>query len=398
MARRVGGVTYREAVKLGRPAFVTLLSAALIAMAVGASAPAQAVVPRVINGDPPGALTPAAVALEIDDTPDTSEGCTGTLWRPRIIITAAHCVSVGETQNLVDPKVISVWAPGANQNKDNALDVNVTTMYVPQGWQTHTGNAAGDYDIAFLVTDKPVGTPLWTRMATVDEAVALARASTRLDYVGYGTTAARSNTTVPAPDFALHVSEALDPNPGANPSTLDTRGDLVHSTCAGDSGGPWLATIAGQLVLVGIEASGWGAPCDAPSEDGTSGATMTLAAAFPDLAARALADVGDSATAAPKACVTWRGDKPECVSGAVWSTQACIVAPTVTLDQRTASGWQRVSGATVKRDVRSCGSRNRYLLTVTGTVGAGSTGYRVVLPKQKGLRTAVQYLFTVSAA
>lgn len=372
-----------------------LICAGAILAALVLAAPARAQAPQVIGGDPPGALAPAAVSLSIDDTPDTTEGCTGTLWRPRIIITAAHCVSIGESQATVDPRVVSVWAPGVDQNGDPTA-VKVNSIYVPQGWLTHSGDAAGDYDIAFLVTDQPVGTPLWSRMATVDEAVALARAGTRLDYVGYGITTPRNARPSAAPGTPLHVAEALDSSVGANPSTLDTRGDGAHSTCAGDSGGPWLGSIGGQMVLVGIEASGWGSPCDDPSSDGSSGATMTLPAAFPDLSAKALAEAGDSAPAAPTVCVTWRGDSPECAPGTAWSTQGCIAGAKAQLQQRTASGWKPVSGLSVRRNISGCGMRYRYEATLTGTAAAGPPAtYRLYVPKQAFVRSPVQYTLTV---
>lgn len=112
-----------------------LLSVVLATVLIGAAVQSQAMVPTVINGDLPEILAPAAVALEVP-VPNTAQLCTGTLWRPRIIITAAHCVTVmaeiDETVKVVDPKGISVWAPGANRNKDHPHRVKVVSLHVPR--------------------------------------------------------------------------------------------------------------------------------------------------------------------------------------------------------------------------------------------------------------------------
>lgn len=78
-------------------------------------------------------------------------------------------------------------------------------------------------------------------MATVDEAVALARASARVDHVGYGTTTAWGEPDAPFPDFPLHVAEILD----FNPATFTRQSPRPPSTPAATScAAPVSATVA----------------------------------------------------------------------------------------------------------------------------------------------------------
>ena len=83
----------------------------------------------VIGGTPGSKVASAAVALDLGDSE-----CTGSLWRPRIIITAAHCVSDSEgVEPDVLPGDVRVYAPGADK-RNGPTTVQVTQILFDPDW------------------------------------------------------------------------------------------------------------------------------------------------------------------------------------------------------------------------------------------------------------------------
>lgn len=107
-----------------RTAVVALLGAALVASSPALAAPTA--FPQVINGF--GNSNAAAVALEFEN----EYTCTGSLWRPRIIITAAHCVE-RSTGVFYTPRAIGVWPPGGSK-RGLPAPVMVTEVIVNKKW------------------------------------------------------------------------------------------------------------------------------------------------------------------------------------------------------------------------------------------------------------------------
>ena len=132
-----------------------LMSPFVIALLLAPSAHSSSFTPRVINGDASPPYAAASVAIR------TSGGdCTAGLWKSRILITAAHCVTDGDKDALVTaPSDFIVYPPGADR-KAGPSTVTVIAAIVNPRWR------ADKDDIAFLILSAPLGTPIITRMAT----------------------------------------------------------------------------------------------------------------------------------------------------------------------------------------------------------------------------------------
>jgi hypothetical protein len=54
------------------------------------------------------------VAVRVDLPGDLQTACTGGLWKPKIVVTAAHCVVAEGTSNVANASEVHVYAQGAN--------------------------------------------------------------------------------------------------------------------------------------------------------------------------------------------------------------------------------------------------------------------------------------------
>jgi hypothetical protein len=72
--------------------------------------------------------------------------------------------------------------------------------------------------------------------------------------------------------------------------TFTVLGDGVTSTCAGDSGGPYMREVAGELLLIGPLSGGSGPPCE--SDGAEADAAGTVASDFAAMANEALSYAG----------------------------------------------------------------------------------------------------------
>lgn len=356
------------------------------ALALAPTAESAGLAPRVINGTAAPAYAGAAVAIE---TPDSY--CTAGLWKPRVLITAAHCVSEeGKKGAVIAASDLSVFTPGAARQSGPAA-VSVTEIIVDPQW-SGTRN-----DIAFLVLSAPLGTPIITRMATPAEVVDLTRSGATIHYVGYGLTGPSGDPNSDVSDVPYGVSETLDvDSESGGVGSFETVGDGLRGTCQGDSGGPWLAQVGSELLYLGPLSGGGGPPCDDPEE--VAWEEGAIASAHTNFISRALAAAGEAADIAPASIITCtkiRGAQIECATGSAWLYDRCWSGRKAYLQKLVGERWQPVASTTAKRS-SECQKRYPYNVVFRGEESAGSTRFRVVLPKQTGLRRTSTEQFTVT--
>lgn len=363
------------------------------AVATAISGPAVAAVPSnlpsVIGGTPGSPLASAAVALEIHDGL-----CTASLWRSRILITAAHCISDSETgAATTQPGDITIYPPGADISGGPAR-VKVTQILFDPQWTTDAPD--GEWvlrDIAYLILEAPLGLPTWSRMATPAEIVELARAGAEIEYIGYGYTGPRDDPASRTSAVPQSLKSRLVPADAGGTAQFVFQGDGIRGTCAGDSGGPFLAIIGGAVVYLGPLHGGAGLPCDSEQDDPLDYAAV--ASGMPELAQQALAAAGEPAEATPTTCVEGPDIERQCVLGTVWNYDYCWSGTRAVLQVRAASGWKTVKKVTGRRNI-ACNRSSPYEITIRVTSRQPRTSYRLVLPKQPGLLRGAVDPFTVT--
>lgn len=344
----------------------------------------------MIGGTPGSQVASAAVALELGDSE-----CTGSLWRPRIIITAAHCVSDSEgVEADVLPGDVRVYAPGADK-RNGPTTVQVTQILFDPDWTAESeDDEPSERDIAFLILNAPLGTPTWSRMATPAEVIDLARSGTPIEYVGYGLTGARNDPNAEGSPVPLSLTTRLGARYAGGMGQFSTTGDGVRGTCAGDSGGPFLAVIAGQLVYLGPLSGGLGHPCEAENDDPTDDGAV--ASGMGALAQQALAAAGEGAESPPTTCIEGANVERDCVSGLVWTYDYCWSGKRASLQVKNGGRWVTVARMTGRRS-SDCYLKMPYEIIFSQAASQPTAAYRVVLPRQPGLRRGGTDPFTITS-
>lgn len=340
----------------------------------------------MINGTGSPAYAAAAVAIET-----SGSYCTAGLWKQRVLVTAAHCVSKeGKKGSVIAPSDLTVYVPGGARQAGPAA-VSVTEIIIDPQWVGTQG------DIAFLILSAPLGTPIITRMATPAELVSLTEAGATVHYVGYGLTGPSSDPDASVSDLPTGVSEVLDVNSeSSGVGKFETIGDGLSGTCQGDSGGPWLAQVGAELLYLGPLSGGGGPPCDDPEEGAWE--EGAIASAHSDFIARALLASGETAETAPASLITCtriRGSSIDCVNGTSWLYDRCWSGSEAYLEKSVGNRWERVGSMTAKRS-SECRKRYPYNVVFRGDESAGTSRFRVVLSRQTGLRQTETEQFTVT--
>jgi len=308
--------------------------------------------PRVINGVGGHPYAAAAVAIE---TPDSY--CTASLLAPRLLITAAHCINGdGGGAAGVAARDIDVFTPGGDR-RSGAARVRVSEIVYDPQWTESVD------DIAFLVLDSSLGTPIISRLATPAEVATLAAARAVVTYVGYGLTGPREEDSSRVSDVPLAVSQPLTSSYRGGRAVFETRGDGVTGTCGGDSGGPWLVEREGQLLYLGPLSGGSGLPCDEAESPSNTGEEATVAALHTGLISRAMASAGVTSLG------SGAGPTPAATPTPTPTTAATpTVTPTPTPAEPPAAAIRRVclQGPDVKRQCTE-GAQWRYAYCWDGT-------------------------------
>lgn len=183
---------------------------------------------------------PAVMALFAGNL-GTGEGalCTATLIAPRVLLTAAHCVSAAE----VGPSAHFVVLAGSDVDSPQQVLKVAAVMSDPA---FDAARLEAGHDIGAVLLDSPSAvSPIpWNRTS---DPTLLVGEQVRL--VGYGVNRGVAQTGAGEKRITSALVRAVDPR-------LLFIGDAAHETCQGDSGGPALASIEGVQTLVGITSFG----------------------------------------------------------------------------------------------------------------------------------------------
>lgn len=198
-----------------------------------------------------------AIATAVGDTPSHITLCSGALVAPNLVLTARHCVSRAVTATP------SCDARGRSHNGDHlAEDVDPAAIAVYLGSHVRpevdtpvaravrtlhpTGQVLCDADVAFVVLDRPLlGTPilpmrLHASVEAGDVVVPVGFGGGPLNIVGH--------------KVARSKSKVLAIGPSANAATGAVLGprefEVDQATCRGDSGGPAIDAMTGEIVGV----------------------------------------------------------------------------------------------------------------------------------------------------
>ncbi len=352
--------------------------------------------PAVINGTPDSPLASAAVALDMG----RFGFCTGTLWQPRVIITATHCfVEATGTRQVVQARDVIVYPPGADK-RNGPAGAKVTHAIFDQKWtplpsiEGSTAKIPVESDIAFLVLDRPIGQPAWTRMASAQEVAALAAAGSAAVSVGYGLTGPFADPASRTSALPMAFASTLDPRFTA-PDRFVTAGDGISGNCHGDSGGPFLAEVGAEVLYIGPVRGIIGPPCGAPNVSGSIASMGPIASSRPDLGEQALAIV--QASGASRTCIAGADVERECWKGSRWTYAYCWSGRKAVLQRRDGSSWVTLGRFTGRRSP-DCGARFPYLIELSRSAEGASVEYQVYVPKQSGIRRAASDPFTVTTS
>ena len=227
--------------------------------------------PRVMGGAP--ALgDQVTVGIIMRDGDRWPKVCTSVLWKPRVLLTAAHCLTKSGTSTVVDG--VKAFPPGiaiqAYSNiQPNASPIAVTGIHRPDGYLSE-GTQVSPNDIAAIVLASDLAPSAITRLATTAEVDALAQRGAPVTMIGYGQAGPGVENNVPNA-LSLPLTRLWLDAPLGDVFLASTSNG--RDACPGDSGAPVIATGASGTLLLGTQAGASG-PCFGRSE----GATVNLLA------------------------------------------------------------------------------------------------------------------------
>lgn len=214
--------------------------------------------PRIYGGSP-ATGNPGVAALAINSGSAWNSRCSSAVWKPRILLTAAHCVtSPGGTTSVPG---LAVFPPGAtaiqysNTGPQGVSSVQVTQVFKPSTY-INASTRVEPNDFAIIVLDSDIGTGYFNRLATSAEMSRWAQDLYPGTVMGYGLTAPEQLSTIPMQ--AQVPIDTYEPRSSLGP-VFSVGQSASVGMCAGDSGGPTFATkTSGERVLLGVNSGSAG--------------------------------------------------------------------------------------------------------------------------------------------
>ena len=238
--------------------FLALMLVALCVTApAGSAASATPSLPQVMGGA--SALgSPAVVALAIYDG-TTWLRCSAALVRPRVLVTAAHCLTRADGGG--NARLVRVFPPGVRARivggtgPRRPSPVRVAKWWLP-GDYLNRGATVQTNDVAVILLTADLAPAPFVRLVTQSELRRWQADEVPVSLVGYGRTGARRPSSIPH-SVALPLDSMA--GGGALGATFSVAATSKASACPGDSGGPVYVSDAAGSYLIGTIAGANGA-------------------------------------------------------------------------------------------------------------------------------------------
>ena len=186
--------------------------------------------------------------------------CSAGVWKPTVLLTAAHCVIDETTGGPIDPSSFFVVNPGTafritSGGVEGATPARVVQTFVADDFQLRGTDVPGD-DIAFVVLDQGVGDVTFSRLATTAELGRWLNDRTPVSALGYGFPSPSSPTTDIPRGAALPLLRVLDDFRNSDGLAILSSKQSGIDACSGDSGGPRFVIENDAPLLLGNIAGG----------------------------------------------------------------------------------------------------------------------------------------------
>lgn len=186
--------------------------------------------------------------------------CTAGMWKPTVLMTAAHCVIDESTGDYIDPASFSVVTPGSpfrvtSGGVEGATPARVVQSFVVDGFQLRGSDVPAN-DIAFVVLDQPLAEVTFGRLATTLELARWYQGDVPVSAIGYGFPSPDQRSTDIPREAALPIIRVLDDFRDSSGLAILSAKNSGIDACSGDSGGPRFVTEFGTPLLLGNIAGG----------------------------------------------------------------------------------------------------------------------------------------------